>query len=409
MKKILFTLVIAVSLLVILAQRDDALSEEAKNLINRIDANGSSESYLHLYGIFAEKSENPVSIGKHLLEEYRKVDIDELYEINDYPDSKKITLPEGVEFCRSWEEGCFEQMFSASVNVNSLLAEHKVLVSRSDKFLEFDEYTTLSKPTILERFPPYHYFSAAERIKVIQAISIYRNGDVQKAIDLLLAQFSNLRRSLALQDNLVGKLIFLMKLSEVMDVLSVILSNEDINIGMIPNLNEVEKDFYMIAAREFSVPYYTFKNLDKHPEFFEKDGDFPKWVSRILFKPNMTVNAKTPIYSGLEKSAQLSPSEFAKKVEKNETFHPSTSKIRNYLGDKLISISPPDFDVFVARFFDFETKIALFNQFHHFKYDLKAMKNPYYGSEIPEKSGSKFCFSGPIEDERSLRCLRVEL
>ena len=407
MKKLLYTFVLFAVFLVLIAQVDDDLSEEAASLIHRIDTESTSEAYLYLYGIFASEDENPVIVGENILEEYQKLDADGSYKIAEYPDSKKLVLPKGKEFCKSWEAGCLAYLFSSNISAETLLSEHSVLVARSNRFLDFEEYTTLSKPTIHELFPPYQYISAAERIKVLEAISVYKNGDVSKAIDSLLVQFLKLRKSMELQDSLIGKLVFLMTLSDIIDVLSIILSIEDVKVEMIPELSKSEKSFHMIAAREFGMSYHTFRNLDKHPEFFGMDGDFPGWITRLFYKPNMTINAITPIYYRLEYLAELSPADFAKSIKAEEDINLSTSRLRNYVGDVLIAISP-EFDEYVARFSDFDAKLALFNQVHHLKYEPENMKNPYFGTEAPEESDGRLCFSGPLEDKRSLRCLRVK-
>lgn len=408
MKKLLYILVPALVLTILVSQVDDRLSEEAVELIDRIDTNGTSESYLFLLGIFAEEHEDPLHAGKDLLAEYRKLEADELYDIAEYPDSRKLALPKGDEFCRTWEEGCLEYIFSAEIDATNLIKNHSVLVSRSNRFQNFNEYQTLSKPTLSQPFPPYQYIATAERIKVLEAISLYRNGEGTKSIDNLLVQLSELRKSMRLQDNLIGKLVFLMKLSEVIDVLSVIMSNEQVHIQPIQHLSEAEKSFYMIAAREFAISYHTLKSIDKHPKFFEPGDNFPGWLTRPMYKPNMTINAIAPIYYRLENLAKLSPPDFAERVENEGGPSPSTSKFRNYVGGLLISESP-NFEKYVARFFDFDAKLSLFNQVHILKYDLDSMKNPYYGSEIPEELHGKLCFSGPLKDTRSLRCLKVKI
>lgn len=410
MKKAIYIFISALVILVLLSQVDDELSDEAENLVARIDTNGVSESFLYLHGIFAKDDENPTNIGKNLLEEHRKLEVDEFYEVVEYSDSQKLALPKGDEFCSSWKAGCIDFLFSSKVRTEVLLEEHKVLISRSNRFLEFDEYSTLSKPTVNELLPPYQYIAAAERIKVLEAISVYKNGNAKKAIDSLLVQFTKLRKAMELQDNLIGKLVFLMKLSEVIDVSSIIMSKEDIKAKIIPSLSQSEKSFYMIAAREFGMSYHSFMNLDKHPEFFEMGGNFPGWVTRMVFKPNMTINSVAPIYYRIEILAQMSPSDLAKHIEAKEIISPSISKLRNYVGGVLINMSMSSgFDEFVARFSDFDAKLALFNQVHHLEQRLESMKNPYYGNEIPKKTDDGLCFIGPLEDKRSLRCLRVKI
>ena len=408
MKKLLIILSVAFVAIVTITQIDDELSEESAELIGRVNTEGTSESFLYLYGIFASDLEEPVNVGRQLLEEYRKLDNDDSYDVIEYPHENKIPLPTGDEFCKAWEESCMQQLFSPHLDIDRLLSEHNLLIARSNRFLEFAEYETLSTPTLHELYPPYQYIAAAERIKILKAISVYRKGDLKGAVESLLHQFSKLRRSMELQDNLIGKLVFLMKLSEVIDVMSVILSNYEGEVKLIPQLTQSEKSFHKIAAREFGVSYYTFKNLDRHPEFFEMGGDFPGWMTRIVYKANMTINSVAPIYYKLEQLAQLSSLDFAKRIEVSNSDKPSTSKLRNYVGSILIAMSP-EYTEYVARFFDFDAKLALFNQVHHLKLSLDNMKNPYYGKEVPEEINGNLCFRGPLEDKRSLRCLRVKL
>ncbi|WP_428243516.1 hypothetical protein [Gynuella sp.] len=408
MKKVLSIIIPAIILLGVFTQIDDELNEQAINLVNRLEKNVESEAYLYLYGIYAKETENPEQVGKRLLAEYQNSLADGSHEWVAYPDSDKLPLPNGEAFCRSWEEGCLEYLFSSEIDVDALLSENKTLLLRSKKFHEFNEYKTLSEPSVSEIYPPYQYITAAERINTIEAISFYKDGDARKAVDSLLEQFSDLRTSMELQDSLIGKMVFLMKLSEVLDVSSIILSNENMQTEDIPSLSQSEKSFHMVVAREFGMSYHTFKSLDKNPEFFETGGNFPGWITRMVYKPNMTINATTPIYYRLEHLAQLSPSELIKQLGTEDEIRPFTSKLRNYVGAVLIEISP-DFDEYVTRFSDFEAKLAMFNQVHHLQLKPDAMQNPYYGNERPKEVDGNLCFSGPLEDKRSLRCLRVEI
>ena len=408
MKKILLIFTFTILFLVLLAQIDDDLDEGVTSLIGRIDTNEKSDAYLYLLGIFAKEGESPIDVGESLLAEYRKLDANELYVISDYAEAKKILLPAGDAFCQWTETDCLERLFSSNLNVERLVNEHRVLLSRSSAFFKFNEYRTLSKPAMHEQLPPYHYLMAAERIKVIQAISVYRNGHTIKAVNLLLQQIATLRASLALQDNLIGKLVFLMKLSEVVDVYSVILSKEGAKADVIPSLSQPEKNFHMVTAREFGMAYNTFERIAEHPEFFEMSGGTPRWVSRFVFKPNMTVNTIAPKYYRLARLAQLSATDFANEMENRKNAYSSTSMLRNYVGYALTNVSP-DFDEYVARFFDFDAKIALFNQLHHFKLKAASMMSPYYGNEVPKESNGSLCFSGPLADNNRVRCLRVKI
>lgn len=412
MKKLFYILILLFSIILCLAlagQIDDDVSEDSIKLIERLETNAKSEAYIYINGIFAAENEKPATVGKKILDEQIKLSINTAYEPIEYPDSKKLPLPAGNEFCNLWGDvNCLAYIFSSNVDSSELLVKHRLLVDRSNEFLDFNEYQTMVKPTIDAIIPPYQYIAAAERLKVLDAISIYKNGDTSRSINSLLTQFVKLRKAMELQDNLIGKLVLLMKLSEIVDVLSIIASNENISLEPIPRLTKSEKSFHIIAAREFGMSYYMFKSLDKNPEFFEYHGSSPGWAIRILFKPNMTINAATPIYYQVEKTSHLSHSEFVAKIKSETSTNIPTLQLRNFIGHKLI-LFIPDFNDYIARFLDFDVKLSLFNQLHNLKLQPKEMKNPYYGKEEPENLDNKLCFKGPIKDEKHLRCLRVKI
>jgi len=359
--------------------------------------------------MFAGENENPEDIGRQIINEYQQLEADASYEINQYQNSEKISLPKGDLFCWSFEDGCLEYLFSSDVDIEGLVNQHTILLNRTNTFLEFGEYRTLAKPSINEPTPPYQYIIAAERIRVLRAISIYKNGYPEQAIESLFIQLSKLRKSLELQDRLIGKLVFLMRLSEIIDVASVILSREGLKVEKVSGLSKTEKSFSMIAAREFRVSYYGLKSLDKDPEFFRIGGTVPGWVIRMIYKPNMTINAITPGYYRLEHLAQLTPTEFVAEIGKGKHVPLSTSKVRNRSGAVLITISIEFLDKYVARFNDFDAKIVLFNQIHQLGNEVGKATNPYYGNEAIENPNGSVCFNGPMEDDRFLRCLRVKI
>lgn len=223
------------------SQIDDPLSPKTEELLSRIESNASSEAYLFLMGINALENENPIDVGKYALEENQKLDLDSTFKttkiINNLP------LPTGDEFCPIREANCLAQLFSPKIDIDLLKKNNKILITRSNEFLEFDEFTTLSKPSIHEVFAPYQYLSVTERIKALNAISIYRSGDTSKSIDLLLTQISKLRHALELHDTLIGKLVLIIKISDLIDIYSIIATNENLNAEKIPRLSQSEKAF----------------------------------------------------------------------------------------------------------------------------------------------------------------------
>lgn len=410
MFRVVLFVVLSFLFLLFTLQQDDELGTESESLIARFTEDKTSEAYLYLLGIYAQEGDDPIALGKQILEASSSPE--QSGDLFNYPDSKKLSLPEGDGFCMFDDENCIGYLFSGSVKVARLIENYRELLERSDRFFQYDEYRTMAQPTPDEIYPEYKYLFRAQRIKLLEAISLYKCRDVDGAVESLLTQFSVVRRANERQDNLVGKMVLLHILSDILDALSVILSETDTHIETIPRLSVSEKDFGRVSAREFGILYYGVRSLDKNPGLFEINGEFndaPEWLVRALFKPNMTINALAPRYLIPESLAVLSPAEFAMEVENPEIYISSTSLIRNPVGNILLGIEGATYEKYVAKVHDLDVKIALFNQLHHLRLDASSLINPYYGKEAPSMESGKLCFSGPLVDKNSLRCLPVAL
>ena len=396
--------------LVFSLQFDDKPSSEVESLVARFTIGKDSEAYLFLLGIYVQEGDHPITLGRQIFESNSSIEQSE--GAFDYPESKKLSLPDGDGFCSFKEEGCIGYLFSGSVRVAKLIEHHRELLERSDRFFQYDEYRTMAQPKVDEIYPEYKYLLRAQRIRLLEAIDSYNGGDISGAVESLVSQFSLVRGANGRHDNLLGKVILLVIQSEILDVLSVILSESGFQVSEIARLSASEKDFGMVSAREFGILYYGFKSLDKHPQFFELEGEFsnvPEWLVRAAFKPNMTINALAPLYLLPEKLAALSPAEFAQEVADLESYTPSTSVLRNPAGNVLLGIEGPAYEEYVARFHDLDVKISLFNQLYYLGLDTSSLINPYHGSETPTFENGRLCFSGPMEDKSFLRCLSIEL
>lgn len=395
-----------VTALLLLAQIDDELSGEAAFLAQSLEQDLESEAYLYLLGIDAGGGDQPSERGAKILADYNRFLADQSHQMPWYDDCERISAPSGDETCPGAEDDCLAGIFSGTIDAEALFEKHQILVDRSEKFLDFDEYHTLSQPSIHDIFPPYMHFRRAQRIQSISAVSTYIEGDPAAAAERLRSQLDRLRGAMARQDTLVGKIVLLTQVSEVIDMLSIIVSQAGLETPAIPRLSIAEKDFSQVAAREFGLAYSILNDSDMNPDIAWADNRLPAWLLRIVLKPNMTINAMTPGYYDFAASTQLSPAEFAAKVESPSLPRPEPSWVRNYLGHRFLD-SLPDFSPYAGRLFDLDVKIALFNQIHHLKLEPSAMHNPYFGLERPRLEDGKLCFDGPLEDSKSLRCLRI--
>lgn len=402
-------LLLIFSVVMLLLQIDDDLDEKSHDLINRIKPNKESVAYLYLAGIYASEDEDPIKVGKFELDQQNKSMNDDSYEVVEYEDSKKIVLPDKDVLCQTFKEGCLEYLFSEEINAEDLLKKHNTLIARSNKFFEFKEYATLTKPEIAEWLPPYRYIRAAERLKIISAISTYKSGDLDHAVQALILQLNKVRNSATLQDNLIAKMVFLVIIRDVIDTLSVILTQSGEKIDAISNLNQNEKSFFLIVAREFVMSYNMFLDLDGNPNFFSTGNNVPSWFVRALFKPNMSSNLTAPFHLRLDQLTKLSPNEFAKEMDNKNSKSDLDLNFRNILGSVLANTWNPDYDSYVARVHDVDINISLFNYLHSTNNPVSSFNVGYYKNSVPEEKEDYLCVDGPFDDKQRYRCLRVRI
>lgn len=179
-------------------------------------------------------------------------------------------------------------------------------------------------------------------------------------------------------------------------------------------------------AREFTMSYGLYTAMDKHPDFFasvndngfNNEGAFkaPGWIVRTVFKPNMSINEAYLFYKKILTRSQLDQTEFAAMAfEKHEQPLVRPSYIRNPVGAILNDIASPNFDQYISQLFDLNSKIAIFNQTVNrtgVAGGLNYLQNPYYetgGTAYYSENGKSICLTGPLDDGKDQRCLRVKL
>lgn len=421
MKKILFFLALGMALFVA-SQADDALNLDAATFVynpdrtdksDKPDSITDSRAFVYFLGI---SHNTPQKAGAERLAALRQRESN--------PDAQRaeenasLVTPAGELFCLTRESGCISTLFAAApAEVASLHQQHARLLNNVNAFLRMDDYHTLTQPTFSEEGPPFRALRAAERIKLLGAIARYRQGKPQQALDALLEQFQTLRAMFVQQDTLIGKMVFVIMLSDVLDVASVIANQEDIqplNISSIAPLTSAEKNFAMVAKREFAGYYHLFKNLEK-----ELKAENSAWIARILYKPNMSLNAVAPDFARFSRLTQLSPVAFVEAVspENGKNLSESLSwlyKARNYMGYQLLIVGQADFDRYAGRMHRLNAKIELFNEYVVKKNrPASSIANPFYPGktayETDTEQGGQLCFAAPVDESTELRCLQTSV
>lgn len=422
-KKSLIGIILFSVITTLLLQIDDDLNPEVATLLEQAKPAEHSEAYLYLLGIVATEGEDPLTVGKQLFTLIQQAEKnytfgDESFDYQGYPEDKKLALPQGELFCSGWDDGCWQSIFSNEYDIDQTLKTHALLLERYHVFLKMDDYRSLSRPILLETFPAFHYLLKANRLVILSSIKT-------KQTSILINTIAALRQNLKRADNLIGKMIYSALISDNLDALFLIAHQEKSTLkDKIPSLLQSERDFGSAMPRELALSYDIGAGLEKDTDFFSSANmgvniSTPSWMVKPLFKPNMSLNHVGDFHKKVIARSQLTPIEFASAVlddDKRLRTKPSyLSYIRNPIGFILNDVASPSFDQYIAKLFDLNAKVAIFNQTTNkveLPADLDYIQNPYYetgGTAYYSKDGRSICLTGPLENDKNQRCLRVKL
>lgn len=239
---------------------------------------------------------------------------------------------------------------------------------------------------------------------------MHQQGDSQAAIDALYDLLESQRKMLSLQDQLVGKITFLVSFRQTIDVLSVIASEAtgEVALKAIKNFSAEERDFSRSAAREFNLMYnFALERVE------QQRGWSSVW--RVLYKPLMTVNEYATQCARFIKLARLSPFDL-KGALSGKRLDPSVFwKLHNMKGALEILVYPK-FEKYVVLLNDIDSKTFLFTEIYAEGRPFTEFENPYFLNEFAKLAGDKVCFDGVDESgnkvegggEKWSRCLLVK-
>jgi len=413
MKKLLLAstlLLLLAMLLIALGQIDDELSPKAQDLLVQAKPAASSEAFLFLHGILAAPDDDPVQVGTAMLQEYRKQEADASYQLAHYEAPGKLTLPQGELHCYSRKDGCLQTLFTTDADYERLLAEHALLRTRAERFFQYDEFATLTRPALTEMIVSLHPLIAAVHLEALAAISLHRAGQSAAAMAALRQQMAALRHAMRLQDTLIGRMTLLAGLNHLLDVTGIIVLQADMPAAQLPALTAAEIDMSTVVAREFALFHNEMQKLDQSHDLLQADGKLPGLLARLLFKPNMTSNAHLPEYLEAINSSTLPPGQFVRALAADDKASDSGSWLRNFSGTRLLQVQgnmSRSYLAYTARLLDFQAKLLLFNHHLHAQQALATADNPYYPGQGPVVTGTSACFRGPVASHYEFRCLQL--
>lgn len=432
-RKIFGILAILIIAAILLLQIDDDLNPDIAGYLALAEPTGESQAYFYLLGIDAAEGEVPIEIGKQMIEAWHQISngisfsSTEEFDLlqNPIPNRQKLSLPpDGDVFCLGFNNDCAKIIFNKELDITKILSIYAVQLARYKTFLKLTDFQELPKPSQWLAAPHnYGFLLSGNRLLLLEALSLAKEGQAEQGLSLLLGALEANRLRLEKLDSLIGRMISAALISHTLDYLSLFVRQQNISLDQkIPQLSLAERSFEKAMAYEFKFANMAFQSIDElRPDFFmSKLNDSwigPKWWGRLHFKNNMSANTLYKKDRMVIVQSELEPSAFSHLIEQKPTGSSmfEGASIRNFAGDMLLKISLPQYEEYVANFFDLNAKIAIFNQTINkteLPSDLDYIQNPYYnkgGTAYYSEDGKQICLTGPVEDKSNRRCLRVKI
>lgn len=306
-------------LVFLLFQIDDELSPGAEQWLTLAQEKYSqpqhSEAYIYLLGMMANELDAPALVGRQRYLAYKQAEDKlnsafDVIEYDDYPQDKRLVLPDNDEYCDLYKPECFEQLSTSAINTERL-KQHDLLQQRYLHFIALNDFQTLYKPYLNAEFPSYHALKIGHFFWMKQLLNQFQAAaDAalmnQQAAQALEQNIKHLRLHLKQADTLIHKTIISRLLVSDLSLYEYLLKQNLIAESFqLEPLTKSELSFDMALQYEFMMAYYLSRGLDKHPQFFETNdiaegedkneektryNPFLPYYVRAMFKPNMSIN-----------------------------------------------------------------------------------------------------------------------
>lgn len=393
--------------------RDEPLSAEVQQWQQQVQAaTGESRAYLHLSGLDAPDDQQPEVLGVARLQDYERWYAGRGVTDSDYaaPRGATLAVPEGPLFCQIETPGCFEKLLAQPEQLADKSVEQGVLRQRYMRFLELDDYRTLTSVSIAEPVPRLTYMYRGQQVFNLFLLKLALDGSGNLARASLHWELSGLREQLVRADNLVLKMLLGVLINRNLEWQVRLYRHGLITLPQVPApFSEAERSLLKPMQREFFGIAQMYAQL---PDSVSGK----KYLNLLLwFRPQMTINASLAPYSRSAELSRLEPPAFAAAMEEAAPARLAAGGLRNRAGNILLAIAGPNMRLYAGRLQDLEAKrrlLAVLVQLPAGELDeqqlarLPEARNPYYPTRLARPDGQgQLCFDGPQEAAFNGRCM----
>ncbi|MDM3872485.1 hypothetical protein QSV34_14120 [Porticoccus sp. W117] len=377
----------------------------------------ADNAFFYFMGIGIPEGLDPVEAGKTA---YRKVQTGE----SDYMDTEDaLELPSEKHLTGLLNIEILPERLADIDSISELLSEYGEVLARYKKLMEYPDFSTLTRPSIEESFPPYNYMLIGQQLNQLQAIENIAAGQLDRGVKILLDDLANHRRILIRADTLISKLIAVKAITRNVKLLHGLGKLTEIEIeshqgflALIAPLTEEERDFSKAYQREAILGRNTFLDLAATPLWGEpkqKGWSLSEAITmRLFFKPNHASNMAIKQWRYFLEVSSLSAQDFYRTISDSKPdFSPGIwDDFYNPVGSVLSSVSSPSMDKYPARIHDLDCLFGLVRASLKSKNieQIAQQKetNPYDGGAILIENGVAR-FNGPFDEHQGGRSLRV--
>lgn len=416
-----FLLFLLFVIVLLLLQVDDSLSEDAQKAVDANNGSGTSQAFLYLLGFGAALDEDPIEKGKEILAKIREREktYDLADEVEPFNIDSGLKLPENELFCSiTGNSKCLNSIFDTD-NIDISNPVYSTLKKRYAEFLKLNDFQTLMTPHLREPSLSYNHIKLANKLALLESVKLAKQCCPEQAAENLYQLIDSLQKRSATLDHLIYKIINLILIDEMIETLSMLVREYNLSAKKINFLTKEQLSLSKAIDREFAMGMRTASTTkDKFLYDYKWKKWAPLWLKKMIiqavFKENMTGNSVFKIYKAQSLVSESEQTDFEYQMEQSKKIDIEKAWLRNYLGTAISGVASPDFYQYIARGFDINAKIALFNGILGKEITpqlISNIQNPYYKDSdhkaYIDKEKNRVCFDGPMEDKRGFRCLAL--
>ncbi len=339
------------------SQIDDDLNDDAQHFLFETTQKSDNPAFYYLLGFASASNQDPLKVGHLTLETINNSDNTEG---NHDAIEVMMPLPDPNVVCDLSLESCLQGLSRNKYAINDALEQHTLLIRRFNHLIGYQQFQTLTIAGEHEPTPPYQHVSAGNRLLLLSALMQVLQGNVELGVAQVEDNIESVRYQLSLADTLAGKMLYARMLNENISVLKHIAKiNRKYFSQKLALLSRNERCLKKPLSHEFA--YYTNTINDDLTEPLELDDDteLPKWIIRMLYKPNMTVNSLYPVFQAYADASTLSQSSYRAHFEVPTV---KETSMRNLLGAEFVEMTVPvHYGEYIEDFYKLNASIAAFN------------------------------------------------